>query len=249
MSRILVVEDEAPVQQFLAAVLKDHALTLVGSVDEALHCLEAAAFDLVLLDLQLGDDSGIRVARALRQRSPHTALVILTGHGSLATAVEAIALQVQAYLLKPIKPAELRTVVAEQLLWSQDSRRRERLAAAMAQAIAQAQEDEGPTRIHQQGSLLLDRERYDARYNGQDLNLTAAQFRVLWVLVRAGGQPVLSAVIAEEALGYSVGAIEATGLVKGYISHLRRKLAACFKGADEHIMTIRGEGYMWVDEV
>ncbi len=83
---------------------------------EALDLLRETLFDVAVLDLNLGGRvDGLRVLEALRWRWPSTAVVILTAHGSLESAMEAIRHEVDGYLLKPAKPPEVREAVRRAL--------------------------------------------------------------------------------------------------------------------------------------
>lgn len=247
MSTILVVEDEPAVQRFVSNALHMHDLHTAHNIDEAMLYLHQQAADLVLLDLQLGSEDGIEIAQFVRERWPYTAVVILTGQGSLQSAIKALEVEAQAYLLKPVKPEDLRRVVRRQIERMKVIEERDSLANHMKAAISALQNEnsdrEEMKRTHD--NLHLDRHRYEATYNGHDLNLSPAQFRVLWCMVDAAGDPVSPQALVQEALGYDASEIEARDLIKSYILHIRRKLEA-IAGAREYIRTIRGVGYLWV---
>lgn len=247
MSIILVVEDEPAVQRFVGNALPTHDLHTAHNIDEAMLYLREQAVDLVLLDLQLGSEDGMEIAQFVRERWPYTAVVILTGQGSLQSAMKALEVEAQAYLLKPIKPDELRRVVQRQIERMKDIEERDALASHMKAAIsALQQESTHRAEMHRvRDTLRMDRYRYEATYNGLDLNLSPAQFRVLWCLVGTNGEPVSPQELVREALGYEASEIEASDLIKSYILQIRRKLEAV-AGAREYIRTIRGAGYLWV---
>jgi DNA-binding NtrC family response regulator len=99
----LVVDDEEKIQLFLAETLKreGHVVTTVGSGEEALDLLQDTAFNLAILDLKLGGRiDGHRVLEAIRWRWPAMVVIILTAHGSLDSALEAIHEGIDNYLLK-----------------------------------------------------------------------------------------------------------------------------------------------------
>lgn len=253
MAHILVVEDETAVQRFINATLSsDHYVYAVGTVMAALDYLSTNAVDLLLLDLFLAGEDGMTVARYVRSSDDAVAVVILTGQGSLRSAIEAIDLGANSYLLKPVRPDELRHTVADQLEKANRRRQQESLVQAMTQAVDALRNGDG-TGVSNRGRrlesrhLCLDRDRYSATVGGHDLGLSAAQFRVLWILVEANGTPVSPGMLVRQALGYSVNEAEAANLIKSYISQIRRKLAAYDAGYTP-IRTIRGHGYLWVEE-
>ena len=108
--RILVVEDERPYRELLAKQLgkRGYAVTAVSSAEEA---LEQPDPDVLLSDISLPGLSGLELIRRLKDRSPSTEVIVLTGKGSIATAVEAMGLGAYHYCEKPIKLAELELYV------------------------------------------------------------------------------------------------------------------------------------------
>ena len=91
--RSLVIDDEDTVRFFMAETLKrdGHEVTTARNGEEALERLRENPFDLALVDLKLGGRiDGLRVLEAIRWRWPSTAVIILTAHGSLESAVAAI---------------------------------------------------------------------------------------------------------------------------------------------------------------
>ena len=106
--RVLWVDDDYELTRDLAAYLAGEGYTVDCAHDlaEAGRCLAASAYDLVLVDLDLPDGSGFSLIRDT-PRSRARDFVVLTGHGSVRTAVEALRHQVFDYLMKPIELAEL----------------------------------------------------------------------------------------------------------------------------------------------
>lgn len=114
--RTLVVDDEESIRFFLSEMLEQmgHVVTAVASGEDALDRLQDTAFDLAILDLKLGGPvDGQRVLEAIRWRWPATVVIMLTAHGSLESAVEAIHEGVDGYLLKPARPSEVRHAIQE----------------------------------------------------------------------------------------------------------------------------------------
>ena len=104
-AKILVVDDEASIRFFLREVLErdGHIVTPVDSGEAALQYAQAENFDLALIDLRLPGMDGMQVLKTLRQTSPNTAIIVLTAHASLETAVEALRQGAHDYLFKPCK--------------------------------------------------------------------------------------------------------------------------------------------------
>lgn len=99
---VLVVEDDDFLRERLVRALNDRGFAAQGAatVGEALLKAEEAP-ELAVVDLRIGDASGLEVLRALLAKDPGTRAVMLTGYGSIATAVEAMRLGAVHYLTKP----------------------------------------------------------------------------------------------------------------------------------------------------
>jgi DNA-binding NtrC family response regulator len=114
---ILVVDDDAVARQLLAdALRKDgYEVEVAGGGAEAVALGREKRFDVVLTDIKMGEVDGLAVLREFRQRSPETAIVLLTAFGSMDGAVEAIKQGAYDYLAKPFKKDEIRLVVRRNL--------------------------------------------------------------------------------------------------------------------------------------
>ncbi|MEK7726992.1 MAG: SpoIIE family protein phosphatase [candidate division KSB1 bacterium] len=117
MSDILVVDDEQAIRHLLSEVLaKDgHRVENAPDGDAAIEVLQASDFDLVVSDLHMKDTDGISVLRATKSKNLYTEVLILTGKGTVATAVEAMRLGAYEYLTKPIDLQEFRLKVRQAL--------------------------------------------------------------------------------------------------------------------------------------
>ncbi len=107
--RYLIVDDDRDFARALAAALRRRGETAIIAVDRATALSEATAFtpDRAVVDLRLGTDDGLDVVEALRARFPDLAVVVLTGYGSIPTAVEAMRLGAIDYLTKPASADEV----------------------------------------------------------------------------------------------------------------------------------------------
>ncbi len=117
VSRILIVEDDEPHGEALRMALETefHEAEMATSVDAALDRLRARRFDLVITDLQLGERDGLDLLREARQLEPELSVFLITGHGSVETAVLAMREGAADYLTKPVNIVELRTRVGREL--------------------------------------------------------------------------------------------------------------------------------------
>ena len=118
MARVLVVDDEEGIRDFVTDALEDDGHVTVQAKDgaEAAERLRAQAFDLMITDLRMPGLDGMTLVRAARAEQPEMEVIVLTAHASVETAVEAMKLGAFDYLRKPIgSPGELRLLVSRAL--------------------------------------------------------------------------------------------------------------------------------------
>src|SRR5277367_6805324 len=108
VGRILVVEDHDTERRAISQILKSEGFTVFGAenADKALGYIEEN-IDVVLSDLHMGDVNGLQLLQLWKKRRPETQFILLTGHSSVDSAVEAIKGGAYDYLTKPINPDEL----------------------------------------------------------------------------------------------------------------------------------------------
>jgi two-component system response regulator FlrC len=115
MARILVADDEAGLREFIVDSLELDEHTVVAAKDgkEAAKLLDERGFDLVLTDLKMPGLDGMGLLRKVRAEQPEVEVIVMTAHGTVDNAVEAMKLGAFEYLQKPISgPDELRLLVA-----------------------------------------------------------------------------------------------------------------------------------------
>ncbi len=138
-ARILVVDDEQNIRLTLSALLSrvGHVVAVAASGEEAVAMFERQQFDLMLVDLQMPGINGIQVVEALRLHDLTTVVIVLTGHGSLETAIEGMHQGVFDYMLKTSDPGQILDRVASGLA---DRSKRQRQNALITAIGAAAQE-------------------------------------------------------------------------------------------------------------
>src|SRR2546428_8123460 len=104
MPRILIVDDEPGIRQSLKGVFDDEgfATETVSSGEECLKKIEQDLYDLVLLDIWLPGIDGLETLRRLREISPRTHVIMISGHATIATAVSATKLGAYDFIEKPL---------------------------------------------------------------------------------------------------------------------------------------------------
>jgi DNA-binding NtrC family response regulator len=139
--RLLLVEDDEAARVSLSRVLSrvGYQIEMAPDGEQAIALLEAPArgeaFDVVLTDLLLHEVDGVQVLKRARQLTDPPEVVLLTGYGTLHTAIEALRAGAFDYLLKPCKPEDLLRCIGEAV-----RRRHERRAQSDAAAAADAPE-------------------------------------------------------------------------------------------------------------
>lgn len=238
-ARILFVDDDVQVRRTLACLLKllGYQVDEASSGEQALQLLECAPYDLAILDILMpGGMDGIEVMHRAYQISPDLAIIFLTGHGSIASAAEAVRSDAVDYLLKPVSNRELAAAVARAL---QHRPRRE-----------QPQNPASSEQFLEVGGVTLDRKRQMVVVAGQmdsdgfSVKITICESAILACLMQRPGIAIPCQQLAQEALGYSVGDGEASAIIRPHISRLRKKIEPdpaqpCL------IHTVRGKRYLF----
>lgn len=238
--KTLVVDDEEGIRLFLTGALsgEGHIVTTASSGEEALEYLRDIAFDLVLLDLKLGGRiDGLRILQAISWRWPQTATIILTGHGTLESAREAILEGLDAYLIKPVTAGEVREVVTEVL------KKRQHQLPESPPLAPPSQED--PPHMLRRGDFLLNLEKRQAELGGCTLDLTDSEYDLLIYLMQNDDRPIPPPELVKVVRGYECDHLqEARDVIKWYIYQLRSKVEPK-PSSPRHILNVRGAGYIF----
>ncbi|ORJ63121.1 sigma-54-dependent transcriptional regulator [Geothermobacter hydrogeniphilus] len=113
MEKILIVDDEAFIRENLERILAEDGYRTFSAAngDDAISMVSAEEVDLVLLDLNLGNRSGLDVLRELHQIDPQLLVIIITGYGTVESADEALKLGAYDYIKKPFKADAIHLIV------------------------------------------------------------------------------------------------------------------------------------------
>jgi two-component system, OmpR family, response regulator RegX3 len=211
---ILVVEDEDAIAEPLVEGLRREGFD-VTRVANGTDALEAAACDLVLLDLRLPDIDGLDVCRQLRQRS-HVPIIVVTARGEEADRVVGLELGADDYL---VKPYGLRELIA-------------RIRAVTRRAAGAGATGE-PLRV---GVLEVDERARQASLDGAELDLTPKEFDLLAALARDPGAAVTRQRLLADV--WQTTWYGSTKTIDVHVAALRKKL-----GDPHWIETVRGIGF------
>ncbi len=222
-SRILVVEDEADLADLVAFNLRGegHEVTVALDGNTALAEIQRGRPDLVVLDVMLPDISGIEVCRRLRRQRETVRLpvIMLTAKTDEVDRVVGFEVGADDYVTKPFSPRELVL----------------RVEAILRRTIPNA-DVEGP-HVITRGAVLIDVPAHRVEVLGEEVLLTALEFRLLLDLATRAGRVQSRDALLERVWGYAPN-VE-TRTVDTHVKRLREKLGA---GAKQ-IETVRGVGY------
>lgn len=256
---ILLIDDEASLRQTLMRILQRSGFEVTTAADgeEALRRLSDNSFDLIFLDIRLPKISGLEVLERIRQLDIKTPVILLTAHGTLQSALDAIRLGATDYLLKPVNPELLlkrtQALVREQVIL----RRRQELQAqiellqAELRTLEQGLEEgeavnagqlPGQDRYLTRGRLVLDLQARRATLAERPVELAPSTFDYLVVLARHAPDVVSYQSLVSEAQNYQVNSSEARELAKWHIHGLRQALEADPQ-QPKQILNVRGIGY------
>jgi len=228
--RALVIDDEERIRYFLSKTLEriGYVVVTASSGEDALDLLRDTAFDVAIVDLNLGGHvDGLKVLEAIRWRWPGMAAVILTAHGSLESAMAAIDEGIDGYLLKPAKPEEVREAVQQAL------ERRDSLQEQKAEK----------QRVVQRGGFFVDLEQHLATRDGKTLKLTPQELKLLVHLMENAPKVVSPPELVRVVREYEPEDLyEARQIIKWYIHRLRQQVEPD-PSNPRHILNVRGIGY------
>ncbi len=218
MTRILIAEDEPRITRFLVKGLRaeGYATAVAADGDEALHLARSGEFDLMLLDLGLPKQDGLRVLSEIRRASVKLPVIVVTARGSADDIVTGLDSGADDYLAKPFRLAELLARVRARL---------RPLPALEATALVN-------------GDLTLDLRTRQAHVGDRVIDLSTREFALAETFFRHPGQVLSREQLLSRVWGYDYD--PGSNVVDVYVRYLRTKLGP------ERITTIRGAGYRLV---
>ena len=221
MSRILIVEDEPGIAFALENDLQTEGYEVVVVADgvEAVRRARSEPFDLILLDVMLPNKDGFEVCRELRRGGLSTPIIMLTAKTQEAEKIMGLDLGADDYVTKPFSPRELRA----------------RIRAMFRRSVAEAGGE-----VHRFGRCELDLARFELRRDGQRVEATHTELKLLTAFVRGRGRVLTREHLLEEVWGS--GFYVSDRVVDNHIVALRKKIEDD-PVAPRHLISIRGVGY------
>lgn len=249
--RVLLVEDDHAALISLRRILENAGYHVTAVADGETACQHLAAsgsgaYDVVLTDLRMHATNGLDVLRAARRLPDPPEVVLLTGYGTLGTAIEALRAGVYDYLLKPCKPDELLRAI--------EGAMQRRYDIAVHQAALREQVHSAATELDERfiiervrylniGELLIDRFNRRVIFRNRVIQTTPTEYEILYCLAEARGQVLSFRDIVQRAYldAHAISDDEAHQLLKTHIHNLRHKIDPAY------IVNVRGVGYRLVD--
>ncbi len=249
--KILIVDDEKNIRRGLRAVLtKDgHAVQMAASAEEALAVLETFPCEAAVVDICMPGLSGTELLAQIRARWPYTAVILLTGNGTLESAMTAVKEGAYAYLLKPAAPAVIRQTLEEALIASRQQREQALFLESLRSGLRRLEGDTAVTPTPQSvpdyltlGPLQIDLQAHEVRRDNQPISLTPTEYRLLVTLSDRPGQVLDYQTLVQLTLDYEAEVWEAKELIKRHVFTLRQKIEPD-PAQPSLILNVRGVGY------
>nr|WP_314579014.1 response regulator transcription factor [uncultured Pseudomonas sp.] len=214
--RLLLVEDNVPLADELVGTLgrQGYAVDWLADGRDAIHQGASEPYDLIVLDLGLPGIPGLEVLNKWRADGLSTPVLILTARGSWAERIEGLKAGADDYLTKPFHPEELQLRIQALLRRARGLANQPKLEAA---------------------GLHLDEGRQCVSRDGEDIQLTAAEFRLLRYFMLHPEQILSKSHLAEHL--YDGENERDSNVIEVHVNHLRRKLGRAV------VETRRGQGY------
>ena len=218
--KILAVDDEVDILKLLQYNLSNAGFDFISAEDgpEAIELATMALPDLIILDLMLPNMDGMEVLKVLKS-NPDTRripVMMLTAKGEEIDRILGLELGADDYVVKPFSPREL---------------------VLRVKTILRKGVKTEDTTLIKAGPLIIDTDRFAVSVEGQKVDLTAAEFRLLLTLIKSKGRP-----LSREALLSRITQSETGSGLRTIDTHIRRIRMKLGK-YEEYIETVRGHGY------
>ncbi len=229
MSRILIVEDDLRLAQLTSEYLSGNgfAVSLENNGALAVQRITEEQPDLVVLDLMLPGENGFSICRRVR-RSYSGPILMLTARADDQDQVQGLEEGADDYICKPVKPSVLLARIK-----------------ALLRRVDSYESSQAVSEVLQFGKLSIDHARRSAFLADQLIDLTGAEFDLLWLLAANAGTPLSREVIFKQLRGIEYDGVDRSIDVR--ISRIRPRIGDIGE-QPQVIKTIRNKGYLFVSE-
>lgn len=223
---VMVVEDESAISDLVAFHLEQSGFEpiVAGEGKRAFELTKEKLPSLIILDLMLPDMDGLEILAKYRaeERSARLPIILLTAKAEEGDRIMGLETGADDYVVKPFSPRELMLRV-EKLIKSREYQSEENSIITF-------------------GCLEIDEEKFSVRVEGNEIDISVTEMRLLNELLRSRGKALSRGQLLQNAWGYLPNVTERT--VDTHVKRLRQKLGA----ASEYLETIRGVGYRWIEQ-
>ncbi|ELJ8717378.1 response regulator [Vibrio cholerae] len=225
--KILIIEDEAPIQRFLTVLISgyEYQVKVANTAEQGLHLVANWNPHLILLDLGLPDQDGISLTRELRAWT-QTPIMVISAREKEADKVQALDAGANDYLTKPFGSEELMARIR------------------VALRLAPSTESVEQTRF-ELGDLVLDLVLKQVTKAGEPVKLTKTEYNILKLLAKNMGKVLTHKQILKEVWGGNY--VEHHHYVRIHVAQLRHKVEDN-PAQPRFILTENGVGYRLVDK-
>ena len=225
--RVLIVEDDVDLARLTAEYLQKHGLIVAveHSGDRALARIETEKPQLIVLDVMLPGMDGFQICRALRSAGADVPIIMLTARDEDFDQVLGLEMGADDYLSKPVQPRVLLAHIK---------------AILRRSATQEKAETDSPSL--QFGKLSISKISRDVKIGADGVDLTTAEFDLLWLLATNAGRVLPRNEILKALRGLDYDGVDRS--IDSRISRLRRKLGDDAIAA-AHIKTVRPHGYLF----
>lgn len=224
--KVLIIEDERSLQEILSYNLVNEGFEVLtaGDGQDGLRRAQTALPDLVVLDLMLPGLDGLQVCRQLRSdpKTQNIRILMLTAKAEEVDEIVGFNMGADDYVAKPFK---IKPLIS-------------RIKALLRRPSAEASSSE----VLSVAGIEVDRTHHTAKLDGEEMQLTPTEFKMLWTMMRRPGRPYSRNELLDNARGEDANALERT--IDVHVRSLRQKLGD--KGS--LVETVRGIGYRFKAE-
>jgi two-component system response regulator ArlR len=216
--KILIVEDEIGIMQFLEQGLQEEGYDVTTANDGKLGLEKAllTKFDIILLDWMLPGITGLEICKAYRETDKNTPILFLTAKDTVQETIEGLQAGANDYMKKPFSFDELLERIKVQL---------------------RNKNEDSTLKL---GDILIDTDKYTVHVNENEVVLTQREFELLSYLVKNKGKVCTRTQIIQDV--WNIHFDYDTGVIDVFMNAIRKKLN--LKIDQDYIKTIRGVGYI-----
>jgi DNA-binding response OmpR family regulator len=179
---------------------------------------------------------GMDVMRAISQISPNTEVILLTAHGSMETAVDALRYRVHDYLIKPASPSQILASIDRGLSRKAHKQEQMRLGIVESEVL--------PSVVKIEDGTVLDFSRRTIDWNGESIQLTPTEGLLLKVLMENQEKVFSHRELVLLIQGNDVSLKEAQEILRPLVSRMRKKIEI-IPALKNRIQSVRSAGYVY----